>query len=220
MVRYVSVRNSLNGIIEMSEEEKYQIDLRWVRVYTDMLRSGFFDNVDGSSAILYLIIKSYLGFSTGDAKCSIEEISKETGLSERQVIRCFNVLEKAGCISKKRTGKHNVYTINEKIRIKDSDGNTCAIASWKHVPNLEKDIAAALNHAVSIGDLNLPGDKSIHFHIHINQLNVANDESTQLIGDHNAQIKLSTAITESLEKLPDEMKGKVLAIKNSIDKKK
>jgi len=201
--------------------KELEINLSWVRVYKDMIRSGAFEKVDGSSTIVYLIIKSHLDFSTGEAECSNNDITKETGLSERQVTRCINVLENAGFISRKNTpGKKSIFVVHEKIRIKDSNGNSCAIASWNHTPGLEKDIAAALKHAVSIGDLNLPGDKSIHFHIHINQLNVANDESTQLIGDHNAQIKLSAEINESLDKLPDEIKGKVLAIKKSIDKKK
>ena len=76
-------------------------------------------------------------------------IAEKANLSERQVRRCLKSLQDHGYVNiVKKEGKHNVYTLREKINIKDADGTPQAIATWDYIPNAVKDTVAEIKNAV------------------------------------------------------------------------
>ena len=103
------------------QSELFKAETTWFHVFKDMIDSGDMATLDGSSIKVYLVIKSYTNFSTGRAFPALELIASKAGLSERQVMRCLIELEKLGYISKEKTGRHNTYTLREKVSIKDSE---------------------------------------------------------------------------------------------------
>ena len=117
------------------QSELFKAETTWFHVFKDMIDSGDMATLDGSSIKVYLVIKSYTNFSTGRAFPALELIASKAGLSERQVMRCLIELEKLGYISKEKTGRHNTYTLREKVSIKDSEGRPKAVAtvSYTHL---------------------------------------------------------------------------------------
>jgi hypothetical protein len=181
------------------QSELFVAETTWFHVFKDMIDSGDMSKLDGSAIKVYLVVKAYTNFSTGRAFPAIELIGEKAGLSERQVMRCLGELEDAGYIAKSKSGRHNIYTLREKVSIKDAHGRPQAVATWDYIPNSVKDAMAELKHAVVTGDM--LGGKVIHIENLV--LNV-------MTGDNATQVNINAA---ELDKLPPEMKEKLLAIK-------
>lgn len=184
------------------QSELFKAETTWFHVFKDMIDSGDMATLDGSSIKVYLVIKSYTNFSTGRAFPALELIASKAGLSERQVMRCLIELEKLGYISKEKTGRHNTYTLREKVSIKDSEGRPQAVATWDYIPNSVKDAMAELKHAVITGEM--VGGKVIHIENLV--LNV-------MTGDNSTQVNINGA---DFDKLPLDIKEKLAAMRLSL----
>ena len=190
---------------EKQQSELFKAETTWFHVFKDMIDSGDMAILDGSAIKVYLVIKSYTNFSTGRAFPAIELIAEKSGLSKEQVMRCLKSLEKAEYISKEKSGRHNVYTLREKVSIKDAEGRPQAVATWDYIPNSVKDAMAELKHAVVTGDM--VGGKVIHIENLV--LNV-------MTGDNSTQVNINAA---DLEKLPINIKEKLASMKAALNPK-
>lgn len=187
------------------QSELFKAETTWFHVFKDMIDSGDMAILDGSAIKVYLVIKSYTNFSTGRAFPAIELIAEKAGLSKIQVIRCLKSLEKSKYITKEKSGRHNVYTLREKVSIKDADGRPQAVATWDYIPNSVKDAMAELKHAVVTGDM--VGGNIIHIDNLV--LNV-------MTGYNSTQVNINAA---DLEKLPINIQEKLASIKAALNSK-
>ena len=192
--------------MDRSQAELFRAETSWFHVFKDMIDNGDMAKLDGSAIKVYLVVKSYTNFATGRAFPAIELVAAKAGLSERQVMRCFTELENSGYITKEKSGRHNVYTLREKVSIKDSDGRPQAVATWDYIPNNVKTAMAELRHAVVTGEM--MGGKIIHIeHLILNLVT----------GDNSTQINVNEA---DLEKLDPDIKEKMLSMRESLKKKR
>jgi DNA-binding transcriptional ArsR family regulator len=187
------------------QSELFKAETTWFHVFKDMIDSGDMARLDGSSIKVYLVIKSYTNFSTGRAFPAIELIAEKAGLSKIQVMRCLKSLEQAEYITKEKSGRHNVYTLREKVSIKDSEGRPQAVATWDYIPNSVKDAMAELKHAVVTGDM--VGGKVIHIENLV--LNV-------MTGDNATQVNINAA---DLKKLPSDIQEKLASMRSALNPK-
>lgn len=186
--------------------ELFKAETTWFHVFKDMIDNGDMATLDGSTIKVYLVIKSYTNFSTGRAFPAHDLIASKAGLSERQVIRCLLELEQAQYITKEKVGRHNVYTLREKVSIKDSEGRPQAVATWDYIPNSVKDAMAELKHAVITGDM--VGGKIIHIENLVLNMNITGDNSTQVNINAADFDKLPINIKEKLAEMRSALKPK------------
>lgn len=181
------------------QTELFKAETTWFHVFKDMIDNGDMARLDGSAIKVYLVVKSYTNFSTGRAFPAIDLIAEKAGMSERQVMRCLIDLEGAGYISKSKEGRHNIYTLREKVTIKDGSGRPQAVATWDYIPNSVRDAVADLKHVMVAGDLG--GAKIV---------NIQNLTINVMTGDNATQVNFNQA---DIAKLPKEMQEALLAIK-------
>lgn len=184
------------------QAELFAAETTWFHVFKDMIDSGDMARLDGSAIKVYLVIKSYTNFSTGRAFPALELIADKAGLSESQVKRCLTALETAGYINKAKEGRHNVYTLREKVTLKGEDGQPQAVATWDYIPNSVREAVADLKHVMVTGDL--AGAKIVN----IESLTV-----NIVRGDHNTQINFNQ---EAFDKLPKEMQEALWLIREKV----
>jgi DNA-binding transcriptional regulator YhcF (GntR family) len=189
---------------EKEQTELFHAETTWFHVFKDMIDSGDMANLDGSAIKVYLVIKSYTNFSTGRAFPAIELIAEKAGLSKIQVMRCLKNLEQAEYITKSKAGRNNVYTLREKVSIKDSEGRPQAVATWDYIPNSVRDAISELKHAVVTGEM-IDGRV---IHIEKLVLNVATGDSTQI--NINGM---------DLDKMPSDIQEKLFAIREALNRK-
>lgn len=186
--------------------ELFKAETTWFHVFKDMIDNGDMATLDGSTIKVYLVIKSYTNFSTGRAFPAHDLIASKAGLSERQVIRCLLELEQAQYVTKEKVGRHNVYTLREKVSIKDSEGRPQAVATWDYIPNSVKDAMAELKHAVITGDM--VGGRIIHIENLVLNMNITGDNSTQ--------VNINAA---DFDKLPVNIKEKLAGLRTALKPK-
>jgi len=189
---------------EKKQAELFKAETTWFHVFKDMIDNGDMARLDGSAIKVYLVIKSYTNFATGRAFPAIELIAGKAGLSKIQVMRCLKNLEKAEYITKEKSGRHNVYTLREKVSIKDSEGRPQAVATWDYIPNSVRDAVAELKHATVTGEM--MGGRIIHIESLV--LNVSTGDSTQ--------ININGV---DLDKMPTDIQEKLLAIRDALNHK-
>lgn len=131
----------------------YHADTSWFHFFRDMADNGDLARLSGSTVKVYLVLKSYTHFATGDAFPEIQTIAIKSGLSESQVIRCLKNLVAAGFLRKTRTGRKNTYRMYEKVSIVDDSGKTTAVATWEYQPQMTKQTVAELKQMMRIGKL-------------------------------------------------------------------
>jgi len=182
------------------QAELFSAETTWFHVFKDMIDNGDMARLDGSAIKVYLVVKSFTNFSTGRAFPALDLIAEKAGLSERQVMRCLTELEDAGYISKSKAGRHNIYTLREKVTIKDDSGRPQAVATWDYIPNSVRDAVADLKHVMVTGDL---GGAKI---VNIENLTV----NIVSMGDNSTNINVSES---SLAKLPKEMQEMLRSIR-------
>ena len=182
------------------QAELFNAETTWFHVFKDMIDNGDMARLDGSAIKVYLVVKSYTNFSTGRSFPAIDLISSKAGLSGSQVKRCLISLEESGYISKGKSGRHNIYTLREKVMIKDGIGKPQAVATWDYIPNSVRDAIADLKNVLVSGDFG--GAKII---------NIQNLTVNVVPGDNNTLINFYNA---DIGKLPKEMQEILLSIRN------
>lgn len=182
------------------QAELFSADTTWFHVFKDMIDCGDLAKLDGSAIKIYLVVKAHTNFTTGRSFPPVEMIAEKTGLSERQVIRSVQELEKFGYITKTRVGRHNVYTLREKVTLKDDAGSTQAVATWDYIPSGVREAMADLKHVMITGDL--AGAKIV---------TIQNLTVNILTGANARQINISQS---EFDKLPKDTQEALLAVRD------
>ena len=138
---------------EPEQEELFHAVNTWFHILTDMIQGGDMAKLEGSAVKVYLVVKSHTRFAIGQSFPSIETICKLAGLSDKQVRRNLASLEEFGYLTKKKMGRHNVYTLREKVSIYDQAGKPQAVATWDYIPDRVKAALAELKHVTMSGQL-------------------------------------------------------------------
>lgn len=185
--------------------ELFTAETSWFHVFRDMIDSGDLARLEGSAIKVYLVVKSYTNFSTGRSFPAIELIAEKSGLSDRQVIRCLAELEASGYINKEKAGRHNLYTLREKVSLKDQHGKPQAVATWDYLPSGVKEAVAELRRVLVTGDLN--GATILNIEKMTLNLNIVQgDNNTQLNMNGQSMSSVPAEIRKALKKLSTEGK--------------
>jgi hypothetical protein len=196
--------------MENPQTELFTAVTTWFHVLNDMIDGGDMAKLDGSAVKVYLVVKSHTNFSTGRAFPSLELIQEKAGLSKSQAIRSLASLEEFGYITKEKSGRHNVYTLREKVSIRDEEGRPQAVATWDYIPHRVKEAIAELKHATVSGEL--MGGKIIHIETLNLNVNIFNGE--------NANQTVNNLLTGDLDKLPPDMRKSLEAIREQAKSKR
>lgn len=155
----------------MSEQgELFKVETTWFHLFKTMIDSGDAGEMGGTAFLVYAVVKSHTNIATGQSFPSIETIAKKAKISERQVMRELQTLEKMGYLTKERLGRNNRYTLREKVEIHDGVGRPTAVATWDYLPATVQAAVADLKNVVMKGDLS--GAKIVHIenlHVEIKQ---------------------------------------------------
>ena len=176
--------------------ELFQAETTWFHVFTSMVENGDVAKLKPHAVTVYLVIKSYTNWSTGKAFPSVELISKKSGMSERQVITSLATLTEHGYLEKVKSGRHNIYTLREKVTFNDAEGRPAAVATWDYLPSTVKAARAELKKFMLTGE----NDGKIVF---IENLNIQINN-----GDYNLNnnfSELSPKNAEALSRLRESM---------------
>ena len=119
-------------------------------------------------------------------------------------------MEEFGYITKEKSGRHNVYTLREKVSIRDEEGRPQAVATWDYIPHRVKEAIAELKHATVSGEL--MGGKIIHIETLNLNVNIFNGE--------NANQTVNNLLTGDLDKLPPDMRKSLEAIRDNVKTKR
>lgn len=187
------------------QAELFKAETSWFHVFKDMIENGDMAKLDGSAIKVYLVVKSHTNFSTGRAFPAIDLVAEKAGLSERQVIRCLAELETAGYIIKNKSGRHNLYTLREKVTLTDDVGRPQAVATWDYLPSSVKDAVADLKNVLVSGDFN--GAKIVNIqNLTVNMVNIGSNSP------NSTNIHISDEA--SLARLPEEIQDALRSIRN------
>jgi AraC-like DNA-binding protein len=143
-----------------SQPELFKAETTWFHLFKAMIDSGDLAKLSGSALKVYLVVKSYTNFSTGDAFPSMETIAKKAGVTPRQVLRALKELQGLAYISQEKIGRSNRYRLREKIEIQDEHGRPSAVASWDYLPSTVQHAVADLKNVMVTGDIG--GARIVH----------------------------------------------------------
>jgi len=176
-----------------TQGELFQAQTTWFHVFKSMVDSGDVAAMGPYAVTVYLVVKSYTNYHTGEAFPSIDLITEKSGLSKSQVIRELKTLTEKGYIGCEKKGRRNIYTLKERVHIADESGRPAAVATWDYLPSAVSHAVADLKNVLLTGDL--AGAKIVN----IEKLNI-------IIGDHNTQVVLENpaAVMASLADIKDE----------------
>ena len=134
------------------QEELFKAQTTWFHVFKSMIDNGDVAKMGPSATTVYLVIKAHANMSSGVSFPMIETIMKASGLTKKTVVKGIDVLIEKGYIEKQKMGRKNVYTLREKIEIKDKAGQVHSVASFDYVPTLVEEARAELKNFVLTGD--------------------------------------------------------------------
>jgi hypothetical protein len=141
---------------------------QWVHVFRNMVESGDVARMGAITFAVYVVIKCYVNFTTGQAFPSVEEIARKSGISKRQTINSLKILEDMGYLTRRREWRKNIYTLREKVLFEAKDGRPVAVATWDYLPLTVKAARAEL------ANFKLTGDDKAPTLIHIDKLVIEN----------------------------------------------
>lgn len=160
----------------MSDEKQpdlFNAQTTWFHVFRSMIESGEVAKMGPYGFTVYCVIKGHTGIHDGQAFPSIETIAKESGVSVPQVSRELTKLESLGYLSREKMAKRrgtpgasNRYQLQEKVGIRDAQGQEQGVATWDYVPAGIMTAIADLKTALATGDL--AGAKIVNIALTVN----------------------------------------------------
>jgi hypothetical protein len=183
----------------IEKDHLYKAETAWFHLFKAMIHGGDIARMGSHAFTVYVVIKGYTDFNTGQAFPSLEHICEKSGISRRQVIRSLEILEEYKYITKQKVGRNNIYVLREKIEMTDTAGRPVAVATWDYIPNCINAARAELKNFL------MTGDKSSRQIVHINTINM-NIQINQ--GGENIQVNqgsenIQNNINADLEKIKD-----------------
>ena len=153
-----------------------QTSAEWFHLFKDMIQSGDAAKIGGPAVLVYLVIKTYVDFTTGRSFPSIELISEKSGLSDRQVMRHLKTLCEFGYVEKESSpGKLNVYRPKEKFQtINKETGEVESVITFDYIPNAVRAAQTELKNFLVSGNVDgLQYIKIDSLHLTVNVQNIA-----------------------------------------------
>ena len=141
-------------VTKQQQQQLIEAQTAWFHVFKDMIDCGDIAKIGPYATTVYMVIKAYTNWKTGKAWPGVELIVEKTGISKIQVVRSLKKLEEAGYLVKERVGRHNKYTLREKVSIykSEDDKRPIAEATWDYLPSNIKSAFAELQNFVVNGD--------------------------------------------------------------------
>jgi biotin operon repressor len=191
----------------MSDQgELFKAETKWFHVFKDMIDNGDVSKMGPTVTTVYLVIKAHTNFSTGRAFPAHETIAEKTGLSVETVKRSITTLVEMGYVIKGKAGRSNLYTLREKLSIKDSEGEVQAMATWDYIPTEVRGAIADLRNVLFSPGLD--GAKVVHIE-HLN-VHILTGAQAQVIYNH-ADGEPRKMPTPELQRQFDELMAKAEA---------
>lgn len=166
-----------------AQADLFNAETTWFHVFKSMIENGDAARMGGTTFLIYCVVKAHTNFKDGSAFPSVETIAGRSGVSNRQVIRALQTLEENGYLTKSKQGRHNVYTLREKVTMNDSSGRPAAVATWDYLPATVEAARAELRHFMMTGDERAPQvisiDKLVIENINVQ---VGNNNTQTIIG--------------------------------------
>ena len=156
----------MSSNIPDKQGELFEAQTTWFHVFVAMIESGDVAKIGPHAFTVYATIKAHTNFSTGRSFPAIETVVEKSGISRAQVVRSLSTLEEHGYLKREKKGRHNVYTLREKVEIHDNTGRPTAVATWDYLPGAVTEATAQLKHFLLSGKL---GDGKV---IYIENLNM------------------------------------------------
>ncbi len=167
---------------EQPAAERLSANTNWFHVFQEMVFNGDLAKMGPSAGAVYLVIKSHVNFTTGQSFPSVHTMAQQAGISERQVSRALTTLVQHGYLHRTKRGRHNLYTLREKIPLKNQHGDTQALATWDYLPETIQATVHDLKNVLLKGQI---PDGGVIFIEHLNvnmQVNTQGGQGVQ----HNA----------------------------------
>jgi DNA-binding transcriptional ArsR family regulator len=193
--------NVMSMDIRRGQGELFAAETTWFHVFREMIENGDVAKMGATATTVYLVIKAHTNFSTGTAFPALETIGLKAGMSVDTVERAIKVLVEHGYITKEKKGRSNLYTLREKIELKDESGRPAAVATWDYLPSSVRDAVADLKNVMVTGDLS--GAKIVN--IERLQVNVFH-------GSGNIQMPVQEFNVENMAKLPKDLQNRFAAL--------
>jgi hypothetical protein len=137
------------------KEQKFQAETTWFHLFKAMIHNGDIARIGTHAFTVYVVIKGYTDFNTGQAFPSIHFICEKSGISDKQVRRSLEILEEYKYITKQKIGRNNVYVLREKIEMTDHTGRPVAVATWDYIPNCINAARAELKNFLMSGNISI-----------------------------------------------------------------
>lgn len=142
---------SSSNMIGIGRSRVLAAETHWFHMFVAMIRGGDLSKIGPYATSVYLVIKAYTNFSTGEAFPALELISEKSGISLAQVKRELKRLESHGYIVREKRGRSNIYRLREKVEISDGEGRTAAVATWDYLPSGVRQAVADLKNVLVSG---------------------------------------------------------------------
>ena len=179
----------------------------WFHVFKSMIESGDVRRLGANAFTIYCVIKAYTDFTTGNAFPSISLIQDKTGFSKSTVIRSLKKLEELGYLSKHKEGRKNIYTLREKIQIKDDEGRPTAVATWDYLPQAVSEAQAELKNFLLTGQQDFRYIKIDTLNLTLNIQHGNNNEQINFNLDNITDPKLKELIQRIEKKRKKDAQG-------------
>lgn len=145
-------------------------DVGWFHVLRSMFESGQVREMGLAALGVYLAIKSHAGLRDGTSFPGQDRLADLLGVSVPTVKRALAVLVQQGHVRATKKGRRNVYSLVERIPVRDSSGAQVATVSAPYVPVQFATLVEAVKRAASAGGpltLNLTFVTGEHPTVHI-----------------------------------------------------
>lgn len=154
----ISIEHTTNKSDALPPDDEMKADPYWFHIFKSMVDNDL-RTLGPYAFAVYCVIKSHCRFKDGVAEPGISTIAVKAGISERQVMRELNRLQKHGYVRKIRVRKHNGYRLQERLPIFGTLGEQKAVASWEYQPGKIKSVVLELEEMLRTQQL---AGRSIH----------------------------------------------------------
>lgn len=144
----------------MTDKEMLSAVTTWFHVFNALIEDGDMAKMGPYAYVTYNVIKSHTNYATGSAFPGVDEIVRKAGISKSKVLDSLKILQQMGYITIARRGRHNVYTLREKIAIHDEHGQPQAVATWDYLPDAVRAAVNDLKNVLVTGNLGVA--KTVH----------------------------------------------------------
>jgi len=163
-----------------------EADTQWFHVFRSMIDSGELARLSGSALKVYLVIKSYANYRSGEAFPAESTVAEKSGLSLAQVKRAIKELQQLAYLSISKRGRKNHYSLKEKVMVRDATGDSAATVTWDYIPGEVANAVDELKTYVSSGQADSAQLINIqNLQVNINQVSpggvVINNQAAQAI---------------------------------------